>query len=82
MADYVLEFITQSPVIELSSAPGPQGATGAIGPQGPQGIQGVQGPKGDTGVYVGPNDPGMTSAGLWVQTFSNGDYTIWIEDGN
>lgn len=64
---------------------GPQGVQGAVGPTGPRGLQGVQGPvgpKGDPGVYVGPNDPNMQSPGLWVQTFANGDFTLWIEDGN
>lgn len=32
-------------------------------------------------LYVQPTEPDLAASGLWVQTFDNGDWTLWIEDG-
>lgn len=32
-------------------------------------------------LFVQPEQPQMAASGLWVQTFDNGDWTLWIEDG-
>jgi hypothetical protein len=57
-------------------------ATGNIkGPQGETGGQGVQGDAGPQNLFVQDTNPNMTSPGLWIDT-SNGDISLWIEDGN
>lgn len=72
---------------------GDQGIQGPQGEQGVQGIQGIQGEKGDTGargttgaagpsnLVIAQDDPQLAMAGLWIQTFVNGDLTFWVEDG-
>lgn len=44
---------------------------------GPQGIPGPQ------RMFIQPNNPSMTSPGLWIQTQqgSGNGITFWIEDG-
>lgn len=32
-------------------------------------------------VVVSSADPGLTEPGLWVQDLGDGNFTIWIEDG-
>lgn len=32
-------------------------------------------------IIVGEEDPQLGPGGVWVQTFPNGDWTMWIEDG-
>lgn len=32
-------------------------------------------------LFVQEEEPDMIASGLWVQTFDNGDWTLWIEDG-
>lgn len=32
-------------------------------------------------VVISETDPELGSAGVWIQTFPNGDWTMWIEDG-
>lgn len=32
-------------------------------------------------LFVGPTQPAMAAPGMWVQTFDDGSWTIWIEDG-
>lgn len=61
---------------------GATGAQGAQGIQGVQGVQGVQGAAGPANLKVQATDPGLTSPGMWVQTYGNGDIALWIEDGS
>lgn len=37
--------------------------------------------KGPSNLRVGPANPNLTEPGLWVQTFPNGDLSLWVEDG-
>ena len=69
---------------------GPKGEQGVTGPQGNvgmQGIQGIIGPQGDKGdagpqnLHIGSSSPTFEGAGLWIEKLSNGNYTIWVEDG-
>ena len=63
-------------------------ATGLMGPSSPKTgalwlATGV-GPVSTPGNFsVGPEDPLLTTAGMWVQTGlgAGNDFTIWIEDG-
>lgn len=32
-------------------------------------------------LFVQEEQPDMPAGGMWIQTFDNGDYTFWIEDG-
>ena len=32
-------------------------------------------------LIVGDEQPTLAQPGLWIQTFDNGDWTLWIEDG-
>lgn len=32
-------------------------------------------------LFVQNTEPDMPAGGMWIQTFDNGDYTFWIEDG-
>lgn len=32
-------------------------------------------------VVISETDPELGAAGVWIQTFPNGDWTMWIEDG-
>lgn len=34
-----------------------------------------------TFVVVGETNPDIARGGVWIQTFPNGDWTMWIEDG-
>lgn len=32
-------------------------------------------------LFVGDDQPNLATGGIWVQTFDDGDWTLWIEDG-
>lgn len=37
--------------------------------------------RGGVPVVISAVDPGFTSPGLWVKYVGNGNYELWIEDG-
>lgn len=55
-----------------------------VGVLGGTAIPPAGGVTGETNLHVQPNNPGMTSPGLWVQTglgASGNDLAIWVETG-
>lgn len=62
-------------VVHVPGQTGPKGADGKDGATGPMG------PAGPANLVVSKDNPGLTEPGLWVQTFDDGSFSLWVEDG-
>lgn len=79
MANENVTVVTQPPINVVVQSEAVNVQVGEA-PAGSVTVEAGGGPYYPT-VLVSPTEPTFENQGLWIQTFDNGDVTLWIEDG-